>query len=151
MDKAAGVNEASVAMAEPAAEPGRYVVPFAALRRAVPLVSVQGQLKVDLRYEDFLDVVRRLLQGVAVDEAFYRATYPDVAEAIAAGLYRNARAHFVANGYLEGRQPFAMAVDEAWYLATYPDVVEGIEDGAFKSAQDHFTRHGYEEGRRPAR
>jgi hypothetical protein len=125
-----------------------YLVPFSALKAAIRLVSINGQLKVDLTYEELLAILKQLLEAMPVDEAWYRATYPDVAAAIAAGTYESARHHFVANGYQEGRRPFPMQVDETWYLQAYPDVAEGIEDGAFASAQDHFLRHGYNEGRR---
>ncbi len=127
-----------------------YLIPFSALKNAVKLVSLKGQLKIDLTYDEFLAIIRQLLQAAPVDEAWYRASYPDVAEAIEAGTYRSAKHHFVANGYLEGRRPFPMDVDENWYLTAYPDVRDGIEDGLFVSAQEHFTRHGYDEGRRPA-
>ena len=129
---------------------GTYLVPFAALRHALRIVSINGHIRIDLTYEEFLAAVRQLLQAVRVDEGWYRATYPDVAAAIDQGAYRDGQHHFVANGYLEMRQPFFMAVDEEWYLHTYPDVRDGIEEGAFQSAQDHFERHGYQEGRRPA-
>jgi hypothetical protein len=141
---------AAPARAAAGAGASQYLAPFAALRGGLKLVSVKGQLKLDLTYDAFLDIVKKLLEAAEVDEAFYRETYPDVAEAIAAGTYRDAKHHFLANGYLEGRRPFPMAVDEAFYLAENPDVRDGIEDGIFDSAQDHFVRCGYEEGRRPA-
>jgi hypothetical protein len=126
-----------------------YMVPFVSLKNDVNAVTVKGQLKVDLTYDAFLDVIRQLLQAVPVDDKWYRESYPDVAEAIAQGSYRNAKHHFITHGYLEGRQPFPVEVDEAWYLENYPDVGEGIKDGRFESAQAHFEKHGYEEGRKP--
>jgi len=126
-----------------------YILPFATLKSKLRLLSVRGQLKLDITYDDFLDVVRQLLEAVPVDEAWYRDHYPDVAEAIDAGTYRSARHHFVTHGYLEGRQPSEILVDEDWYLMTNADVRAGIEDGRFESAQVHFARHGYAEGRRP--
>jgi hypothetical protein len=127
-----------------------YLVPFASLKKTLPVVSSKGHLKVDLSYDAFLGIIRQILQAVPVDEAWYRATYPDVAEAIAFGEYRDAREHFIQHGYIEGRRPFPMQVDEAWYLGSNPDVIEGIESGRFESAQAHFMQHGYEEGRKPA-
>ena len=127
-----------------------YLVPFSTLKNSLKLVSLKGQLKVDMTYDELLDLVRQFLQAVPVDEEWYRATYADVNEAIEAGTYRDARHHFMANGYLEGRRPFPLQIDEAFYLKAYPDVKGGIEEGLFGSAQDHFTRHGYDEGRRPA-
>jgi len=90
-----------------------------------------------------------MLMGVKRDEAWYRAGYPDVAEAIAAGIFRDARHHFVANGYFEGRAPFQHTLDDDYYLRTYPDVADGIQSGIFSSASEHFDRFGYAEGRLP--
>jgi hypothetical protein len=126
-----------------------YLVPFSSLRHSVRFVSGKGSLKADMTYDGFLDVVRKLLVAVPVDEDWYRAQYPDVAEAIDAGAYASAASHFVDHGYLEGRSPYQMKVDEAYYLATYADVREGIADGTILSAQDHYDRHGHEEGRLP--
>ncbi len=93
--------------------------------------------------------LRLLLPAVSVDELWYRRTYPDVAEAIDAGLFKSARDHFVQNGWFEGRRPYEIEVDEDWYLATYDDVAEGVETGEIASATEHFRRHGYREGRLP--
>jgi hypothetical protein len=128
----------------------KYLVPFASLKQTIRFVSEKGSLKADMTYDEFLDVVRKLLAAIPVDETWYRATYPDVAEAIDAGIYTSATGHFVEHGYLEGRRPFPFEVNEAWYLETYPDVQEGIESGEILSAQDHYNLHGYDEGRMPA-
>jgi len=126
-----------------------YVPPFTVLKSSVRLLSVKGQLKVDMSYDELLDLLKRFLRAVPFDEAWYRRTYPDVEEAIRAGAYRSAKQHFVEHGYFEGRRPFALAVDEDWYLKTYPDVGESVKTGVVESALDHFERHGYEEGRVP--
>ncbi len=128
----------------------KYLVPFSILRKSLSFVSSKGTLKADMTYDEFLDVIRRLLTVVEVDEVWYRAVYPDVAQAIDAGVYRSATAHFVEHGYLEGRRPFEFKVDTAWYITKYPDVQEGIDSGELLSAQDHYNRHGYDEGRIPA-
>ncbi len=126
-----------------------YLPPFSVLKSSVRLLSVKGQLKVDMSYDELLDLVKLFLRAVPFEEAWYRRAYPDVEEAIRAGAYRSARQHFVEHGYFEGRRPFPLEVDEAWYLRAYPDVGDSVAAGAVASAQDHFERHGYEEGRRP--
>ena len=128
----------------------KYLVPFASLKQSVRFVSEKGNLKADMTYDEFLDVVRKLLMAVPVDEGWYRAQYPDVASAIDDGAYASATSHFVDHGYLEGRRPFPVKIDEAYYLAANQDVRDGIADGTIPSAQEHFDRHGYEEGRSPA-
>lgn len=127
----------------------RYVPPFSVLKHGVRLVSLKGQLKVDMTYDELLDLVKTFLRAIPFDEPWYRSTYPDVAEAVSRGAYRSAQEHFFEHGYFEGRLPFPLEVDEAWYLKTYPDVGTSVSEGAVISALDHFVRHGYEEGRRP--
>jgi hypothetical protein len=127
----------------------KYLVPFSKLKEQFRVVSVGGQLKVDMTYDELMQVTRKLLQAVPVDEAWYRKTYPDVAEAIDAGDYRTAKQHFIDFGYFEGRRPFEPEVDELWYLRNNPDVRSGVEDGSIKSPATHFIEHGYDEGRPP--
>ena len=91
----------------------KYLLPFGLLKNSVRVVSVKGQLKIDMNYDEFLDLVRNFLQAVPIDEAWYCRVYPDVADAIKAGAYRSARQHFVDHGYFEGRRPFELEVDEA--------------------------------------
>jgi len=126
-----------------------YMVPFKKLKDSFRVVSNGQQLKVDLTYEDLMTVIKKLLMGVPVDDEFYRTSYPDVAEAIDAGVYRNAKHHFVDYGYFEGRRPFEHTVDEAWYVKNNEDVRVGLKDGTILSAAAHFAEHGYEEGRVP--
>jgi hypothetical protein len=128
-----------------------YLIPFSVLKNSTRLLSVRGQLKVDLNYDEFLEIVKKLLLAVPVDETWYLAKYDDVADAIRAGTYRNAKQHFIENGYFEGRRPFESQVDAAWYLEEYPDVKTGIAEGTIMSAADHFASHGYDEGRLPIR
>ena len=128
----------------------KYLVPFKILRNSLKLLSVKGQLKVDMTYEEFMGVTKRLLQAVPIDEVWYRTTYPDVDQAIRTGTYRSARQHFVEHGYFEGRRPFDLEIDEAFYIRTYPDIEESVKKGLVASALDHFIRNGYDEGRTPA-
>ena len=84
-----------------------------------------------------------------VDEAWYLAHHPDVADAVRAGHFRSGEHHYVVHGILEGRLPRQPEVDAAWYLATYPDVAAAVRDGRFASAYEHYVREGWREGRRP--
>jgi hypothetical protein len=123
---------------------------FELLKQRLSIVTVNGQLKVNNTYDEFLDIIRLVLRSVTVDEAWYLTEYPDIAEAVAGGEVKSARHHFIDSGYFEGRLPCPLEVDEAWYLAEYPDVAEGIERGEIQSARQHFLEHGYEEGRLPS-
>jgi len=113
------------------------------------VADVNGNLTVQLTYEEFLDVIRAMLAPVEVDETWYLETYPDVAEAIKAGRVASAQEHFVCNGYFEGRWPFAIVVDEGWYLKENPGVAQYIGAGRLETAQQHFDHDGYREGRLP--
>ncbi len=127
----------------------KYLVPFSKLKNSFRVVSVGGQLKLDMTYDELVDTIKKLLQAVPVDEGWYRTCYPDVAEAIDAGAYRNAKHHFVDYGYFEGRRPFLPEVEEDFYLKNNPDVQSGIAEGTIKSPTAHFIEHGYDEGRLP--
>ena len=126
-----------------------YLPPFEFIRRSIEVSAVRGELRVNVSYQAFVALLKNLLKGLDVDEAWYARTYEDIGQAISAGTVRSAKEHFVNDGYFEGRMPFPIQVDEAWYLREYPDVVEGIRRGLLVSAQDHFERDGYREGRLP--
>jgi hypothetical protein len=126
-----------------------YLVPFSVISMRLGLGAPPYHGDQQMPASAVMDVLRTLLRAVPVDEQWYCETYPDVAQAIAAGDYRNARHHFVADGYFEGRWPGPARVDTDWYLTAYPDVQRAVENGEVTSAQDHFDRHGYREGRAP--
>jgi hypothetical protein len=128
-----------------------YLPPFDIIKRSVEIsTSRDGQVFATASYENLLGMIRSLLTVVNVDEKWYLAQYPDVAEAIAQGKMPSARDHFVVNGYFEGRLPSLIAVDERFYLTKYPDVAESIRKGVEKSGQGHFLGGGYREGRTPS-
>jgi hypothetical protein len=121
--------------------------PFNVVRQRLSIVAVGGVLKVDNSYDELLEIFSLLLRGVAVDEEWYLAQYPHLAEAAKAGEVKSARNHFIHSGYFEGRLPCEPQIDEAWYLAEYPDVAEGLKRGEIESVRQHFLEHGYQEGR----
>jgi hypothetical protein len=114
------------------------------------IVTVNGKTRINNSYDDIVEVIKLLISGVAFDEKWYVSTYTDVAQAVAAGVYKSGRQHFIEVGYFEGRRPQEFAVDEQWYLKSYPDVAEAIKKGDVESAHQHFILHGYNEGRLPA-
>jgi hypothetical protein len=102
-----------------------------------------------MSYENFVGILRTMILGIEVNEAWYARTYEDIGNAIRDGVVRSAKQHFVHDGYFEGRLPFPILVDERWYLQENPDVAESIRTGIVESAQDHFNKDGYREGRLP--
>lgn len=127
----------------------RYLPPFELIRRTIEISTVRGELRVNVSYEDFVEILRTVLRGVEVDEAWYARAYEDIGNAVKEGVIRSAKQHFLDDGYFEGRLPFPITVDERWYLTENPDVAESIRKGLVDSAQDHFDRDGYREGRLP--
>jgi hypothetical protein len=127
----------------------KYLPPFELIRRSIEISTVRGELRVNLSYEDFVKILRTMISGIEIDEAWYLRTYEDIASAIKSGSVRSARQHFIDDGYFEGRRPFAMSVDERWYLTQNPDVSDSIRRGDVASAQEHFDQDGYREGRLP--
>jgi hypothetical protein len=127
-----------------------YLPPFDVIKRSVEIsTSRDGQVFATASYDNLLGLIRSLLSVVIVDEEWYLAQYPDVAEAIDQGKMPSAKDHFVVNGYFEGRLPSLIAVDERFYLTKYPDVAESIRRGTEQSGQAHFLGGGYREGREP--
>ena len=82
-------------------------------------------------------------------EAFYRATYPDIAEAHAAGTVPDLHQHFVTTGFFEGRAGALPEMHDAYYMATYPDVAQALRRGEVASPTEHYVRSGAAEGRVP--
>ena len=127
----------------------RYLPPFELIRRSIEISTVRGELRVNVSYENFVAILRQMIQGIEVDEEWYVRAYEDIGNAVKGGVVGSAKQHFVHDGYFEGRLPFPIKVDERWYLAQHPDVAESIRLGLVESAQDHFERDGYREGRLP--
>ena len=129
---------------------GDFLPPFEEIKSFLSFAAVKGELTISASYTQFTALIRTLLQGIEVDEAWYLRQYPDVAEAIRNGIVKSAKDHFLNDGYFEGRLPFEIRVDEAWYLEQNPGVAEYIARGELDSAQQHFNDNGYREGRKPS-
>ena len=127
----------------------KYLPPFELIRRSVEISTVRGELRVDVPYDDFVKLLKLMIAGIEVDEAWYLRTYDDIARAIMDGAIQSARQHFVDDGYFEGRLPFPIPVDERWYFQRHPDVADSVRKGLVPSAQAHFNADGYREGRLP--
>ena len=127
----------------------KYLPPFDLLRRSVEISTIRGELRVNVSYEDFIRLLKRMILGTEVDEDWYLGTYEDIAKAVREGTIKSARHHFVEDGYFEGRLPFPIRVDDRWYMNQYPDVADSVRRGALPTAQAHFDEDGYREGRLP--
>jgi hypothetical protein len=139
-------------MARRVSHPGatlKYIPPFDLIRRSVEISTMRGELRVNVSYEDFIRILKKMILATEVDEDWYLQTYADIAQAVRDGIIKSARHHFVEDGWFEGRLPFPINVDERWYAASYPDVGESVRRGAVPSAQAHFEDDGYREGRLP--
>ncbi len=132
-----------------AARQHAYLISYARLRELLGFASDDEQA-VLLSAEALQNAVRMLLRGIHVDGDWYERQYPDVKDAIANGIFRSAKHHFIESGYFEGRRPARVIVDENWYSRAYPDVGESVEFGEISSCQEHFDRYGEREGRLPA-
>jgi len=85
----------------------RYLVPFARLSTWVDRLADPHSGDIDMAYFDYIALIRRLIEPVFVDEAWYLQTYPTIARAVARGAIPSAAHHFLAHGYFENRSPFA--------------------------------------------
>lgn len=82
--------------------------------------------------------------SIPFNEQWYLQRYPDVAQAVKAGLF-DARTHYEQIGKAEGRSP-SPAFDPDDYLADNPDVGLAVQAGSITAA-DHFLQFGLHEGR----
>ncbi len=98
-------------------------------------------------------LLRALLQALVANapfsEAFYTATYPDIAQAHVSGRIPDLHKHFIEAGFFEGRMGASPDVDETFYTTTYRDVGEAVQNGSVPSGQEHYLRSGAAEGRVP--
>lgn len=127
----------------------KYLPPFDLMRRSVEISTIRGELRVNVSYEEFTRLLKKMIVGTEVDQDWYLRTYEDIAKAVRDGIIKSAQQHFVEDGYFEGRLPFPMKVDERWYMTQYPDVADSVRRGVVASAQAHFDEDGYREGRLP--
>jgi hypothetical protein len=127
----------------------KYLPPFELLKRLLTISNVRGETMVSCPYENMVQMIRKLIMGVEVDEAWYLERYPDIADAIERGVVKSARLHFVNDGYFEGRIPFPIQVNERYYLAENQGVADYVRTGMLESGQQHFDENGYAEGRLP--
>jgi hypothetical protein len=127
----------------------RYLPPFEDLKSYLSIANADGELMVSCSYENLIQLIRRVIVDVPVDEAWYLERYPDIVAAISQGIVSSAKSHFVDDGYFEGRAPFPIQVDERYYLISNPGVAEHVRNGNLSSGQQHFDENGYLEGRLP--
>ena len=90
-----------------------------------------------------------MIAGIEVDERWYLSKHEDIADAIRRGLVQSPKAHFVNDGYFEGRLPFEIRVDERYYLENNPGVANCVRCGMLTNGQQYFEENGYVEGRLP--
>jgi len=85
-----------------------YVPPFAIMKRWIERCVTAETTRLQATFDDVLDVLKGLLKSVPVDEDWYKAQYPAVAEFIVRMSSETATSHFQKHGYFEGRKPFAV-------------------------------------------
>ena len=110
---------------------------------------VQSKSKIAIDTEVLRSLLQLIVEGLPFSAQFYRDTYPDIAEAYAAGRIPDLKRHFVEQGFIEGRAGSPPRVDDDFYLKVYPDVVDAIAAGVVVDAADHYRRAGASEGRVP--
>ena len=88
----------------------------------------------------------RLPQLSLYSESFYLAFYPDVANAVAAGIFIDGFDHYLRFGQSEKRNPSSL-FNENQYLTTYTDVANAVNVGTFQSGFQHYILYGRAEER----
>jgi O-methyltransferase len=119
-----------------------YIIPFHSLMRQLELDGNASTSHITMTREQLENLLRSMLRCVAVDETWYRNTYPDVDEAISNGKVPSAKDHFVASGYFEGRKRGRVVVDQNCpqrYGTNYPRY---IALGGLARPEDDVLRFG---------
>lgn len=74
-------------------------------RESYRVRRVDGSIGVVISEENLRWLIGMAAKSIDVDEAWYLAANPDVAEGVRQGTVASAKAHFEANGVFEGRLP----------------------------------------------
>jgi uncharacterized repeat protein (TIGR03803 family) len=85
-------------------------------------------------------------QNSLFDEHYYLEMNPDVAAAVAKGIFATGYDHYIKYGQYEGRSP-SPYWDEAWYLQANPDVAAAVKAGRISSGFMHYYLYGQYENR----
>lgn len=105
-----------------------------------------------LRLDDRVVLLRQpeVLKNGENPTGFYEQEYlqdnPDVAAAVASGVFKSGQQHWDLYGRAEGRAG-SQSFDEAYYLAHNPDVARAVAQGVYKSGFDHYAKAGQAEHR----
>lgn len=85
--------------------------------------------------------------GRYFDEGWYRAAYPDVAEAVAAGMWRSGFEHYCLEGHAD--RSGHMLFDDAGYAADHPELTdEALHEAGCFNRYDHYLKLGAAAGAR---
>lgn len=71
-------------------------------------------------------LVQAMVARAPFSDEFYLQTYPDIAQAHAAGTIPDLHRHFIESGFFEGRFGVPPTVDEAFYTSYYKDVGQAL-------------------------
>jgi hypothetical protein len=93
-----------------------FVAPFPLLKDWLDKHAMEGTDIIICTFDDLVDVLRGIVIGVPVDEAFYTDAYPAVAKGLIAMGLETPQSHYYKHGYFEGRSPF----ETGWKHLTRP-------------------------------
>ena len=100
---------------------------------------------VDTAFLDFL--LEEFARLLPFDPDHYAHTYADVADAHRRGAVGDLHAHFIRDGFREGRLPFAEPFDTEYYLDRNADLAAVLQRHGRPGLQAHYEKDGRQEGR----
>lgn len=104
-------------------------------------------------YQHYLNRIEsgepELRTSIYFDPVWYVERYPEVAKAIAGGLWKSALQHYLCNDTPTAFDPLE-SFSEAHYLGRDPGLAEVIASGHFRNGYMHFLKFGARELRSPA-
>lgn len=126
-----------------------HLVSFDRLKEILDLRGFEnGHESVVVNREGFEWLLRQYVASFPVDPEWYCEANNDVEQAVAADQIKDPAAHFVTQGYVEGRSYCPADFDEATYLKNNLDLQESHADGTLTDLKAHYVQYGFAEGRR---
>jgi hypothetical protein len=100
----------------------RYLAPFQVMEEWLARQSRIDGSQFDLRYDDLIDIIRRLIAALPVDSTWYLSPYPGVSAAVERRTFKSAAHHYVQHGYFEKNLPFESEGPGRRYPPTFQSI-----------------------------
>jgi hypothetical protein len=99
-----------------------YLVSYNVMKDWLGRRRIADSEHLDIKYDDIVELIRKIIRAVPVDSAWYLTRYPGVGKAVESGVFRSAADHFVRHGYFEGTVPSQYHPDDKRALPRFATI-----------------------------